>query len=168
MYEDLFNQKKEEIIQKLEKVGFPRIEISLEIKRLTPRVAGYAHPYSYLVEINELYLKDNLQEMSNQILAHEICHIYNFEYNPEAKQHHGPEWKNIMKSIGYAPDTRHRMKIAEMKPKQKRKKVRYIYTNGVKKCYVTKQQHEKLTNGKAIGKLQGHPIVWTGEIKEYV
>lgn len=168
MYEALFAKKTEEIVQKLEKAGFPRVKVKLKFDKLNPRVAGTASGKGNVITINTLYLKDHLYEVSDQTLAHEICHIYQFKYFPDAKQAHGPEWKSIMRSIGYRPETYHQMSVPEQKPRQKRKKVRYVYTNGVKKCYVTKQQHEKLTSGRVIGTLQGHPIVWTGKIEEYI
>lgn len=162
-----FEAKKFEIIKKLADLGLPEIEIHLYIEKLkSKRTAGFARGFDHSVHLNEDYLNEYYDELLNQTLGHEICHIYQYKYYPYAKQAHGPEWKRLMRLIGLSPDTYHSMKLDGVVRKS-HKKTRYVYVDQqTGKCYnATKKQHETF-RGQC--KLRTGAILrWEGQIKEF-
>ena len=76
-------------------MGFPRLDISYTVEKLPAKTAGQAHLYSKIVKINTLYLKEHKESILSDTLPHEICHIYQAHYFPNAKQSHGPEVETI-------------------------------------------------------------------------
>lgn len=166
-YTDIIKAEAEKTIAKLESLGFPRIDIQYVVTKINPKTAGQARYKGNIVTINELYMKDHEQQIVEQTLPHEICHLYQHKYFPTAKQAHGPEWKRLMMAVGCKPDTYHSMIIPEQKA-NKRKKIRYIYTTECgKTARLTKQQHEHVQIGYKRFSIAGKVLTWTNK-SEYI
>lgn len=164
---EIITSHAEKTIAKLESMGFPRLDISYTVEKLPAKTAGQAHLYSKIVKINTLYLKEHKESILSDTLPHEICHIYQAHYFPNAKQSHGPEWKRLMSAIGCQPNTYHSMAIPEI-AQSRRKKVRYIYATATNKTAgLTKQQHTDAQNGCKCFSIKGELLVWSGK-KTYI
>jgi predicted SprT family Zn-dependent metalloprotease len=71
--------------------------------------AGFAY-YKGHVEFNlPFFCTHHDIEDLKETVAHELCHIVQFRIAKWAKQHHGPEFKYYMQSIGFAGSTYHTM-----------------------------------------------------------
>lgn len=153
-----------EVQDKLEKKGFPRISVDIEIGKLGRGVAGTAYIKAGKIVISADYLREFPDRIVDVTVPHEICHLYVSKYHPKAKQHHGPEFKQIMRSIGLAGDTYHKMKLENGPVKQRRLKTRYIYTTGItgKEVKLTSQQHQKALNG-ATWSCKGEPLKYANK-----
>jgi predicted SprT family Zn-dependent metalloprotease len=79
------------------------------------RIAGFAY-YSDKVEFNLAYFcsHHNTTELA-EIIAHELAHIIQYRIYPRARQAHGPEFRYIMQSIGFAGHTYHSMSVSKAK-----------------------------------------------------
>lgn len=165
---EIITSHAEKTIAKLESMGFPRLDISYTVEKLPAKTAGQAHLYSKIVKINTLYLKEHKESILCDTLPHEICHIYQAHYFPNAKQSHGPEWKRLMKAVGLQANTYHNMSIPEI-AQSKRKKVRYVYvTQSGKEGLLTRQQHTDVQSGYKRFSVRGEVLEWTGQQKHII
>lgn len=110
----------------LESSGYPRINIEIKVvDDLPPKTSGTCSFGGSLIKISEAYLKMHEEEVLRTTVPHEVCHSYVNKYFPRAKQHHGPEWRSLMRLLGLRGDTYHTMEVPE--PVRKNKKVRFVY-----------------------------------------
>lgn len=144
---------KEAVIESIEKTvakantlwpgkGFRTPEIVFED---IGKSAGRANYTKYRVTINPAYLKDYTEDMVNNTAPHEVAHLITRIVYPNAKQHHGPEWKYVMRQLGVRPDPYHNYDITLSKKTRKRKV--YLYEC---KCHVhkvTSTIHQKIRRG---------------------
>lgn len=81
-----------------------------------------------------------------ETLAHELAHVIQYVCFPHAKQAHGPEWKRIMRDLGFEPSTYHSMERPKVNGKKPRtyKKTRYVYEKDGKRVLLIKKNHTKL------------------------
>lgn len=72
--------------------------------------AGKAYRRSHRVEFNLSYFctHPNWKDLEETV-AHELCHVAQYRIYPQAKQAHGPEFRNLMAILGYSGDTYHYM-----------------------------------------------------------
>ena len=67
-------------------------------------IAGRAHCYSNKrIELSEQLFLENVEEFFLHTIPHEVAHILAVILYPDAKQHHGPEWKSVMRELGVEP-----------------------------------------------------------------
>lgn len=159
----------------LSMAGFSSFPISVEVSKLGRGVAGQAHLAMNHVELSEDYMNsEHIGEVLHQTLGHEIAHLYVSMNFPRAKQHHGKEFRFVMRCLGLEGKTYHNMIIPGMATKrQPRMKKRYIYKNvNDDICGLTAQKHNKQqayinATGKSFFTKNGLPIMFTGEIKTY-
>lgn len=87
-------------------------------------IAGKAWYMEHKVEFNEILALENSSAFETTI-AHELAHLITNQVYPNAKQHHGPEFKSVMERLGYDPRTYHSYDTKSVSTK--RVKVRYEY-----------------------------------------
>lgn len=105
-------------------------------------VAGTASR-SFKIEINEQLFLQNEEDFFNTTIPHEACHIVQFIKYPNAKQAHGPEWKNLMRMIGSDPSRCHNYDVTA-----------FLSNRVIYKCrcegklfQLTKRMHNTIQNG---------------------
>lgn len=154
----------------LEAKGYPKFDIKVEIKTLAAGIAGSAYVHQKRIVLSQHFLKEHPDAMLKDTVAHEVCHLYTTHYKPFAKQAHGPEFRAFMGLLGLDGKTYHSMSLQNGPVRQKRIKIRYIYTSNQtgKTVYLTKQQHMKMNAGitRYMAK-NGEHITFSGKIAEY-
>jgi len=115
----------------------------------TGKAAGWAHwnygnPY---IRINPILLNENVEQIINQVVPHEVAHIVVFEvYNHEA-QPHGYAWRRVMRLFGKEPDRCHCMDVSTISL-MKNKGVKYLYKCGCGDGHsLTKLKHNRFQDG---------------------
>lgn len=127
-------------------------------------VAGRAFYESHRVEFNEVLAKENTESFINTV-AHEIAHLVTRANFPNAKQAHGPEFKHVMRTLGYDHSTYHSYDTSSVK--RKVTKTRYIYTCACERpLELTRQKHEVANT--LICKICKSKLKFTGEVKKFI
>jgi len=163
---DLIHAKTKEVVDELSQHGYAPFELNVKIERIKPTFAGLAYRVYNIVILNSLYVRDHFEDALNVTLAHEICHLYQHKYYPRAKQAHGPEWKNLMRLLNLAPNTYHKLSVPELENNKKRK-ARYIYSDGNKSFKLTTAKHNKIQKLRLQVSCNGKILVWTGEAEYF-
>lgn len=90
----------------------PKIEYPIK----SAKWAGLAWRYGHKIEFNIAFLctLENPNEFIKTI-AHELSHIITWRLYPNAKQSHGPEFKWVMKMLGYNGNTYHTYSVSKAK-----------------------------------------------------
>jgi predicted SprT family Zn-dependent metalloprotease len=166
------HQRTAEVQDQLAILGFPKLQLKVDIMSLRPGVAGSANCNDKRISISVDYLKEHTEAILAQTLVHEICHHYVFHYFPRAKQYHGPEFRRLMSDLGADGSTHHSMQLVNG-PKRKTKTVkRYVYftENSKKEVFLTihqhnKQQLERKVTGHGRYLLEGEQLQFSGEMK---
>ena len=156
----------------LESKGYSKFQFETIIGKLKPGMSGCAVLNSNKILLSIHYLNEFMDNIINDTLPHEICHLYVKRYFPFAKQHHGPEFRFLMNLLGLKGETYHRMQLKEGPVKAKRVKIRYVYVaeSENKKVELTQMQHSKAISGIATYTLKttGEKLKYTGEIRKFV
>ena len=99
------------IIDAQEKFGllFEVPDLSFEIN--SKHVAGNANYKKNLIRINPAFLLAHTERVLSRTVPHEIAHLICHKLYPNAKQHHGPEFRKIMKELGCEDSTYHDMRL---------------------------------------------------------
>lgn len=167
-YLHLVIDKAAQIQNKLEKFGFPHIDLKFEIGVLPKGTAGSAYPYMKKVTISEDYFREHQTAMLENTVPHEICHHYQVVYYPKAKQAHGPEFRHLMNLLGLDGKTCHSMSLSSGKDKRRVNTVtRFMYetVNTKKIVMVTAQKHKKIMAEPHRWSVRGEKIVFVAEKK---
>jgi SprT protein len=111
------------------KYGTKNIQVIPEIRYNTKgKVAGWAHssrtkPY---IDINPILLNENVEEVINQTVPHEMAHIVanmvycvNYVYNIKP---HGREWASVMNTFGVPAERCHNMDVSTIVSKRNKGK----------------------------------------------
>lgn len=77
-------------------------------------VAGLAHYEAAKLEFNEVLARENSESFVNTVI-HEISHLVVYRLCPNFKQHHGPEFKSVCRSLGGDGKTGHQYDVASVK-----------------------------------------------------
>jgi predicted SprT family Zn-dependent metalloprotease len=156
-----------EVQDKLQKMGYPKFPLDISVDKLKRGVAGVAKMNAGKIIISVDYLKEFPEQVLTRTVAHEVCHHYVSKYIPQAKQFHGPEFRSLMKGLGVDHSTRHSMKLSGSEVRRKTVK-RWVYVTPTGKfCYLTKQQHEKMSSGVAKYTMKGEYLSYINTIKEF-
>lgn len=112
--------------------------------------AGWCRYMTNEIGFNEVIARDNWNKFEETII-HEIGHLvvwYNF---PNAKQHHGPEFRWVMRAMGGRGSTKHSYDVSSIKKIQKPRKEqkRYVYTCVCSEHKLSGIRHSKVKSGKA-------------------
>ena len=78
-------------------------------------IAGYAYMREKKVEFNLRFAEE--QDFETTIM-HELAHIVQYLVYPFAKQAHGPEFKSIMRTMGFSDRTYHSYNVKAAKSKK--------------------------------------------------
>jgi len=156
--------KVQEVQDKLASYGYPKIDIHLNVMRISPGCAGTAIMSRNEVQVSVDYLREFPEDVLNVTVPHEVCHLYVRKYKPRAKQYHGPEFRYMMNLLGLEGKTYHKMMLENGPQRIKRTKVRFIYKTVQSNIEVplTKQQHEKALSG-AMFRYKNERIVFTNK-----
>lgn len=160
------NKKIAEVQEKFSKIGLKTFPIIFDIMKLKTGCSGRAALRTNSIQISSDYLKEFPEEVLSVTVPHEICHLYVNRYFPMAKQHHGPEFRQLMNLIGLPGKTYHNMQLKSGTSPRKTK-TRYIYlsTSG-KKYELTSGQHKKAISFPSCT-IKGESIKFTGTIKTF-
>ena len=80
--------------------------------KLKGRKAGVAHLGKWTIALNPVLLMENPDEMSGQVVVHELAHLFNHVLHGVAVSAHGSEWKHVMVKLGVSPDRTHSMDVS--------------------------------------------------------
>lgn len=101
-------EKVQECLKKVLGEGGKHFSITLAFKKGMGAVAGEARS-SGRIDLNEQMFLGNKDVFFNEIIPHEVAHVLQFVMFPEAKRHHGKEWKMLMKMLNVPSLTYHSM-----------------------------------------------------------
>lgn len=99
---------------------FPNIEYTLR-----GTTAGTAHSGKWEININPVLLIENIEDMLDQTIPHEVAHLIADRVYGHTIKPHGKEWKSVMVALGKRPDRCHSYDVANARVRQKS---RYRYT----------------------------------------
>lgn len=138
--------KAEATFQLLEaKLGKPlnRAVISYNLKG---RTAGLAWSFQKLIQLNLGLLNDPRyqDDMLNDTVPHEVCHIVQYQIAPRSKSH-GYEWQRLMLMIGLQPTRCHSY---ETTPARKHSRPHSYRCDCDQVRMVTNLMHTKIQPGK--------------------
>jgi SprT protein len=105
-------------------------------------VAGFAY-YDLRIELNTILFLENIEDFFENTIPHETSHIIQYIKYPKAKQGHGPEWKTIMRNLGYTPTRCHNYNISAVSSN----KMRYTCKCEDKLFWSGKNLHSKIQSG---------------------
>jgi SprT protein len=107
----------------------PEFEIRYDLGGRTAGQAGCrtdrfdGHTYDHYIRINPVLLVENEEEMINDTVVHEFCHVIQHANFPHSRSH-GAEWQRLMIACGVNPTRTHNMdtsNAARLTGKTKRK-----------------------------------------------
>lgn len=116
-----------------------------------------------------------------QLVAHEVAHLYQFKYFPQARQGHGREFRMIMKYLGFSGNAKVAV-TGEAKaynatvatPRKPKTKTRHVYVTLVsnREVFLTTQQHRKQQDALSItgrGRYtsKGEHLVYKNEVRKF-
>jgi SprT protein len=114
------------------------------------RVAGIADCDVRHIELNETLLSENFDKFMVTTIPHEVAHLITREFYPNAKQNHGPEFRQVCVDIGY-PDAGRTYADYNVEsvyaPKPSTKHV-YECVHGCHTYKLSKLIHNKIQNGQ--------------------
>ncbi len=90
------------------------VPLKFNLQDSKPKWAGIACG-TMRVNLNMILLEDNVTEMLNETIPHEIAHLvqYNkFDHKGGNTQCHGAEWQEIMRKLGKKPTKTHTMDVS--------------------------------------------------------
>ena len=119
-----------------------------------------------------------------QLVAHEVAHLYQFKYFPEARQGHGREFRMLMKYLGFSGNAKvavagqakaYNAMVASAAPQRKPKlKTRHVYVtvNSNREVFLTVQQHKKQQETLAVYghsrfTSKGEPLSYKNEVRKF-
>jgi predicted SprT family Zn-dependent metalloprotease len=93
------------------------------------RTAGNVRYATRVITLNSILFLENVDAFIERTVAHEVAHLMTRELFPNAKQHHGPEFRSIMKTYGVDPSTYHKYDVSSvMKNNTFKLKELFVYT----------------------------------------
>lgn len=100
-------------------------------------VAGTANYLSRTVDINSVLLMENLEDMIDNTVPHEVAHIldkdvngiqYTYTFGRRKRSSHGPTWKAMMRVLGVSPDRTHNYDVSRAKVKKNTSRESHVWT----------------------------------------
>lgn len=70
------------------------------------RTAGRAYYSFNRIALSRTLLSENLETFLGRTVPHEAAHLICRVLYPDAKQHHGPEWRSIMRALNVKNSSR--------------------------------------------------------------
>ena len=113
----MYKEKLKELKQKALQL-YPGIEkyhqfkkVKVDFSDLPHNIAGEAHIAGNVIFLNNRFCKSHPEEMRDQILGHEFCHIIAPLLHSTKGHDHKPKWKQVMREMGLRPETYHTMEV---------------------------------------------------------
>ena len=78
--------------KQLGQTPMPEVRINARLKT----TAGRAHYVQHMVEFSAELMWEHTEHFVRDTIPHEVAHIVTNLIFPNAKQHHGPEWKSML------------------------------------------------------------------------
>jgi len=125
------------------KQTFPMPEIRFDIKHRS--IAGKARPRVNILFFNMSIAHKQPEEFVKSIVVHEVAHLiaYQIYKDRRPKQHHGPEWKSVMRELGEKPEVYHHLQT-EPRKRYKRYLHLYICSKCGQKCNYSSRTHNRI------------------------
>ena len=144
-YIDLARWRIDELLGKAEKVFSQRlISPTLDIN-LKGTVSGKANTTLNTIYLNWDLFKKNVEDFLENTIPHEFCHLLTKKLYPSAKQSHGPEWKAVMRWMGYEPIRCHNYDLNHL---QRRTVKKITYKCNCRTIELSLIRHNKIRNGR--------------------
>lgn len=144
--------------------------------------AGYANYGMHRIRLHPILLMENLEQMINETVPHEMAHLITGLVYPHIKErtfaysgfgvkatkcaHHGPEWQGVMRLMGLNPARCHSMDTSSFVVKHA-----YVCSTCNREYKLTQRRHNKFQKNTAAyrchckGKLFPQVVAATKEIK---
>jgi SprT protein len=125
---------------------FPRLDMQIPIVDFyrKGRTAGKAFYFLHQVTFNEVLAQENPNTFFNTVI-HEVAHLVTHKLYPFCKQHHGPEFKQVMRMLGGDGKRCHTYNTESVRIIKT--KTRYVYKCDCQEHKVTKTTHTKISIG---------------------
>ena len=138
-------EKVQECLRKVLGEDGRHFSITLAFKTGMKNVAGAAWENGNRVDLNEEMFLTNTDVFFDEIIPHEVAHVLQFVMFPEAKRHHGKEWKVLMKMLDAPAMTYHNMDAST----SDKSLFRYSCSCGINHS-LTKIRHKRIQTGKVM------------------
>ncbi len=79
---------------------------TIELNSRMRSTAGRANYTQNKIILNNRLLSDNPDHLE-QTFVHELAHLISYALHGRAGTGHGPNWKRVMRTLGYSPDRTH-------------------------------------------------------------
>ena len=147
------------------KFGVDKVTKTPEIRYNTKgKTAGWAcwnHGKPY-IDINPILLNENVEEVINQTVPHEVAHIVVSEVYESQQmvrvdiwsmrmvrsvQPHGWEWQSVMRLFGLDPERCHRMDVSTVRA-IRNGGIEYVYKCSCMEHKMSKIKHNRMQRGR--------------------
>lgn len=91
------------------------VPINFNLCDTDPKASGMAYR-TIQIGVNMILFEDNLKEILNDTIPHEIAHLVQFllfDEKGKVVQGHGAEWQEIMKKLGKQPSKYHKLDVSK-------------------------------------------------------
>jgi SprT protein len=109
-------------------------------------IAGTASYATSTLTFDPFYIEQNPKAYMARTVPHEVAHLLTRMLYPEAKQHHGPEWRAIMKRLGAEATTYHSYDTTNAPGRHARD---HVYKCACRQFNLTKKMHNSIQNGNS-------------------
>lgn len=130
-------------------------------------VAGKAWYRDHRVEFNEILALENTETFDTTI-AHELAHLITDQLYPQAKQHHGPEFRHVMNTLGYDARTYHTYDVSSVATRRVKTRYLYLCSSCGSILEIAGPTHKKITAGISYICKCGGRIKFTGQEEKFV
>jgi len=161
---------------KLARFGLPTFCVPFTVTKMKNSKCIAFAKYSGELEFNEEYFAHPGDLPFAEIVAHEVAHLYQYKYFPNAKQGHGVEFRSLMRKLGFAGKakvavTGQAAMVSKVKAKTKTRHV-YLTVNTKREILLTHQQHKSqqqymATLGRGRFTSKGEQLVATNKVKKF-
>ncbi len=137
----------------------PAIEYDLK-----GRTAGWAIG-GHTIRLNIDLLYTNTEQMLNQTVPHEVCHIAQHQLYPHSKSH-GREWQHLMRLLGLTPNRCHQYEVQTQRKHDRPHTYKCTNPHCGYSYKITRGMHAKIKMGskRVCGKCRG-PLVELPEVQ---
>jgi SprT protein len=107
--------KVNDTIERAEKIwgrAFPRPRVSFELRGT--KAGTYSHGEN-VIRLNRTLLLENGQAFIDRTPGHEAAHLITRHVYGAFVSHHGPEWKSVMRRLGFPPVRCHSFDVTNAK-----------------------------------------------------
>ena len=123
------------------------LQVPVTFRTDMKRTAGLAYSRSKKIELNQQLFLANTDEFFSRTIPHEAAHIITYILYPNAKQGHGPEWRNVMNRLNVEDIKRcHSYDVSALVKPRFSERFTYVCACD-RKLSLTKIMHNKIQKG---------------------